>query len=113
MERLFQAKLDRLEAEYAETILAGERAEERRRLEAVATPEVVAHYELVADENDKAAADQAFEDVPPIEPSEYKPLTSEEVEKIKNDMASIQMKYVPSWALNVSDAQLVDALKRV
>ena len=122
---LWERRLQSLEADYRETIAAGERAEQRRRLEAIVA-EHRAEYQLVSDHETEAcsietpAADTACESdnveprkETPLPQRIVDPLTPFEIERIKAHMSTVELKPEPSWARQISDQQLLELLNRV
>jgi hypothetical protein len=121
---LYEQRLKRLEADYEETIVAGTRAEQRRQIER-AVAERREQYKLLNEYNEDA--ESCAIETPVIESREsdmqhepfvaesrvIKPLTAEELDKIRTHMATINLKHVPSWASQVGDDQLVAMMRRI
>ena len=125
---LYEYRLRRLDADYAETIAAGERAD-RARSEAAERAHTYQPL-LVGEDDTYFAAPIETPDLEnatvaegtptvAIEPVESQPreplppLTSEEVNRIKGHMSTIKLKHEPAWAKALSDDQLVSMLRRV
>jgi hypothetical protein len=121
---LFEARLRRLEIDYEETIAAGERAEQRKKLEAMVA-EHRAQYQAISEpvqDSETCGIDTPIlreiskheSTVPePIPPRVVKPMSETDIERVKNHMASIKLKHQPSWASNLSDDQLLAIMRRI
>lgn len=112
MERLFQHRLDRMEADYAATIAAGERANSSRLEDSGE-----ALFEPLVDSPDEPDDHHANLSTPECIPAEFTrnspPLSEEEIASIKSHMASIRPSHCPSWAAGVSDEQLLGLLRKL
>ena len=93
-------KLSRMEADYAATIAAGERASQHEDV----LPESDDDIEYLR--IDTPAVDKMIIPVGFSARPESSPLTTEQVTQIKQHMSTIKLKYQPNWAKSVSDDQL-------
>lgn len=121
---LFEARLRRIEADYDATIAAGERAAQRRMIEA-AVAEHRTQYQVLSDHPDDtetcgidtpSICDEALEQssvIKPVVPRVVEPMTEDEIKRVKLQMASIKLKHQPSWASNLSDDQLIAIMRRI
>ena len=139
MNRLFESQLNRIELDYAETILAGQRADARRQLDEsrkdlLETPvlyadeenveslrnHVLCEYVQIEDSPRNAADDEPnIELVPTLSPNTCcvptqpdSPLTEKEVAQIKAHMATVKPKYEPKWANSISDKLIIEMLRK-
>lgn len=114
---LYELRLKRLEADYAETIEAGELAEERRQYHRLhpETPELVNH----AIDNEHSLLNSDDDEQSIIEPVHHyprqtvEPLAQGQVDAIKASMRSLRFKHEPSWAQSLNDDQLVRMMRKI
>ena len=111
---LWERRLQTLEIDYQETIAAGERAEQRRRIEAIVS-EHRAEYQLVSDhETDACGIDTPAMDgicepeqmtapQPCSIPRDVTPMSQSDIERVKAHMSTIKLMHEPSWASAISD----------
>lgn len=114
---LYELRLKRLEADYAETIKAGERAEERRQYDELhpETPELVDHaidieHSLLNSDDDEKCR---IEPVPHYPRPTVEPLAQGQVDAIKASMQSVKFRHEPSWAKSLKDDQLVRMMRKI
>jgi hypothetical protein len=119
---LYEQRLERLEADYEQTIAAGRRAEQRREIERAVT-----EYRLLTggrqdtepcgietpDVDTEVLQEENREPQVEIPKKIVEPLSADEVERIKSHMSTIRLKHQPSWASNISDDQLLSMVRRL
>ena len=106
---LYELRLRRLEADYAETIAAGERAEERGKYQELHpdTPDMTEH--AVDDEHflvEEAEKSAKIDPVPHHPRAVTDPMDQAQVDAIKASMQTVKFSHEPSWAKTLSDDQL-------
>lgn len=121
---LYEARLRKLEIDYEETLAAGERAEQRRRVEALVA-EHRAQYQVLPDDADDTEScgietpesyspkHESVETVTETLERKIDPLTQDEVERIKSHMSTIKLNHRPSWADSITDERLVAMMRRI